>query len=335
MLTATPRHRRACYSLLFSIAIVHQNALAEDDNKAVVAAKSATTATTQLVNSFSTSSFLGAGPLLSYRLGQVESRSQAAGDDSEFESTSFSVTPTVATIDNRIEPILLNGRVSLVILGVEKFDEIDLIAKGITLTIDQTSVTSTQRVTGTADTTTNVTGSGYTIAPYYVMQLESGRLVDLNIGIGKNNLKTNASSARATPVSDRAFVSIGTSTVTPLEKSSYIQYKAALGYTYDGVASYTQSDGTVITASTTRLTQITAGATYTRRFDGFSPFAGVTLVNNSLSTSGGSGAQPREYDATLLLKTGVNFSSDALYGTISVQGERGKTSVQAYGGLRF
>ena len=334
MLLTKALKQRTCWLACLWAATSHLNAFAEDDNSAVVAAKSSTIATTQLINSFSTSSFLGAGPILSYRLGEITSRSQAAGDDSEFESTSFSVTPTIATINNRIEPILLDGRVSLVILGVEKFDEIDLVAKGITLTLDQTSVTSTQRVTGVADSSTNVTGYGFTVAPYYVVQLESGRLMDFNVGIGKNNLKTRAASTTAEPISDRAFASVGTSTVTPLKKNSYIQYKASLGYTYDGVDQYAQSDGTVVSKSVTRLTQATAGATYTQRFDTFSPYVGVTLVHNSLSTSG-SGTQPREYSSTVLVKTGVNYSNDFFYGTISVQGERGKTSIQAYAGLRF
>ena len=76
------------------------------------------------------------------------------------------------------------------------------------------------------------------------MQLESGRLVDFNVGLGKNNLQTASAGVRAAPASDRAFLSVGTSAVTPLTKNSYVQYKAALGYTYDGVDEYTQSDGT-------------------------------------------------------------------------------------------
>jgi len=335
MLTTTPKKNWTILIASAPFALAQSLAFAADDNNAVVAAKSATAATTQLVNSFSTASFWGGGPLLSFRLGEIASRGQAAGDDSDFESTSFSVTPTVATINNRIEPILLDGKVSLVIMGVEKFDEIDLIAKGITLTLDQTSVTSTQRVAGVADALAEVTGSGYTIAPYYVMQLESGRLVDFNVGLGKNNLQTASAGVRAAPASDRAFLSVGTSAVTPLAKNSYVQYKAALGYTYDGVDEYTQSDGTVINRSSTQLTQVTAGANYTLRFDSFAPFAGLTLVHNSFSTSSSAGVQPREYSSTVLLKMGVNFSNESFYGTLSVQGERGKTSVQAYAGLRF
>ena len=335
MLTSTPKKNWTILIASAPFALAQSLAFATDDNNAVVAAKSATAATTQLVNSFSTASFFGGGPLLSYRLGEITSRGQAAGDNSDFESTSFSVTPTVATINNRIEPILLDGRGSLVIMGVEKFDEIDLTAEGITLTLDRTSVTSTQRVMGVADVASNVTGSGYTIAPYYVMQLESGRLVDFNVGLGRNNLRTTSSGVGAAPTSDRAFLSVGTSAVTPLTKNSYVQYKAALGYTYDGVDEYTQSDGTVVNKSATRLTQATAGANYTLRLDSFSPFAGVTLVRNSFSTSSSAGIQPREYASTLLLKMGVSFANESVYGNLSVQGERGKTSVQAYAGLRF
>jgi hypothetical protein len=335
MLTSTPKKNWIVFIASAPLALVHSLTFAADDNNAVVAAKSATVATTQLVNSFSTASFVGGGSLLSYRLGDITSRGQAAGDDSDFQSTSFSATPTVATINNRIEPILLDGKVSLLIMGVEKFDEIYLTAKGIAITLDRTSVTSTQRVTGVADVSSDVTGSGYTISPYYVMQLESGRLVDFNLGLGKNNLQTASAGVSAAPASDRAFLSVGTSTVTPLTKNSYVQYKATLGYTYDGVDEYTQSDGTIVNKSATKLTQVTAGLNYTLRLDSFSPFAGVTLVRNSFSTSSSAGIQPQEYSSTVLLKMGVNFSNESFYGTLSVQGERGKTSVQAYAGLRY
>jgi len=335
MLASTPKKNCMVFIASAPLALVPSSTSAADDNDAVVAAKSATVATAQLVNNFSTASFVRAGPLLSYRLGDITSRGQAAGDDSDFQSTSFSATPTIASINNRIEPILLDGKVSLVILGFERFDEIYLTAKGIALTLDRTSVTTTQRVTGVADVSSAVTGSGYTISPYYVMQLESGRLVDFNVGLGKNNLQTASAGVSAAPASDRAFLSVGTSTVTPLTKNSDVQYKAALGYTYDGVEEYTQSDGTIVNKSATQLTQVTAGANYTLRLDSFSPFAGLTLVRNWFSTSGNAGIQAREYSSNVLLKMGVNFSNESVYGSLSVQGERGKTSVQAYAGLRY
>ena len=77
-------------------------------------------------------------PIFRYRLGLNESdlRGTAAGDeetedlDDEFVTRSFSVTPTVANIDNQITPILTDGQVRLMILGVEWFDELELTAKG-------------------------------------------------------------------------------------------------------------------------------------------------------------------------------------------------------------
>ena len=91
---------------------------------------------------------------LRYRLGLNESdlRGAAAGDeetedsDDEFVTRSFSVTPTVANIDNQITPILTDGQVRLMILGVEWFDELELTAKGVTFTVDNMDITSTERV---------------------------------------------------------------------------------------------------------------------------------------------------------------------------------------------
>lgn len=328
--------QKKIYCTIF-VVLTSQVCMAEDDNKSVAAAKAATAAASQLVSDFSTASFSGVGPFLSYRLGNKgQTKSQSAGDDnSDFTTTSFSITPTVATIDNRIEPMLVDGHVSLVIFGVESFDEIDLIAKGISLTLDKTAVTSTQRQSTAADVSATVTGNGFTIAPYYVMQLESGRLVDFNFGLGKNKLATKSSGITADVASNRAFASVGTSTVDPLGDASYVQYKASLGYTFDSVPSYIQSDGSQINRSTTKLLQAKVGATYTKQLDGISPFIGLTMAGNSFKASGGSSVKPKEHNATMLFITGFNFSSEAFYGTLSVQAERDKTSFLIYTGLRF
>ena len=59
MLTSTSKKNWSILIAGVPFALAQSLAFAADDNNAVVAAKSATAATTQLVNSFSTASFLG------------------------------------------------------------------------------------------------------------------------------------------------------------------------------------------------------------------------------------------------------------------------------------
>jgi len=308
--------------------------LAEEEKKTVVAAKVATQSTADLVSNFTTASFYNSFGVFRIQLGEYNNhRGAAASDDSEFETISFSVTPTVASIDNRVEPILVKGDVSLVILGIEKFNELDMIANGITLTLDSTSVTSKE--VGLEDAASAVSGNGWTVAPYHVRQLENGFLLDINTGIGKNRLNTSSSNVTASPVSSRMFISTGLSSTEPLDNDMYLQYKGSLSLTKDKVDSYTQSDNSTVEDSETTLRQIRLGATLTKQLDGWSPFISGTLIGNSFSASGGGGTQPKEHSFTQLMKAGFNFSNDLLYGSFAHQVERDKSSTLFYIGFRF
>ncbi len=64
MLTSTPKKNWTILIASAPFALAQSLAFATDDNNAVVAAKSATAATTQLVNSFSTASFFGGGAFI-------------------------------------------------------------------------------------------------------------------------------------------------------------------------------------------------------------------------------------------------------------------------------
>ena len=324
--------------LLIPVLVAHLSspALADEEGKSAVAAKAATASTAELVSSFSTASFFNPVGLFRIQLGEWERpRGAAASDDSEFETTSFSATPTMATIDNNIEPILVDGRVSLLILGIESFNELDLIAKGITLTLDQTSVTSTEVASGASRSSSKVTGQGWTIAPYYVTQLENGDLLDLNAGVGQNSLATSSSGVTADPSSTRAFWSIGLTRTRPVTESMYVQYKGAMSYTYDKIGGYSQSSGTAVATSTTKLAQARIGATLSRQMGAITPFVAGSIIGNSFRSEGGSGSDPKEYSATALVKTGFNFSTDLFYGSLAYQAERDKSSAQFYIGYRF
>jgi hypothetical protein len=221
------------------------------------------------------------------------------------------------------------------ILGVEWFDELELTAKGVTFTVDNMEITSTERVPPAADVTSSVDGSGYTIAPYFVRQTESGGIHDVSFGIGKNSMKTKSSSATASLNSDRRFISTGYSSSEALSDTLLVQYKFTASHTQDSVPAYTQSDGTAVPKSGTKHTQMMAEARFTQDMGGIAPFLGLSLIWNSFTASGGSGPAPREYDYTPLLSVGFNFSNDLLYGMVAMQGERDKKTTQFYIGFRF
>jgi hypothetical protein len=316
---------------------------ADEEERTVSAAKAATGAARNLISNFSVQSFGPTMPIFRYRLGLNDSdlRGTAAGDEEEqdsedeFVTRSFSVTPTVANIDNQITPILTKGQVKLMILGVEWFDELELTAKGVTFTVDNTDITSTERVPPAADVSSSVDGSGYTIAPYFVRQTESGGIHDVSFGIGQNSLKTKSTSATASLKSNRRFISTGYSSAEALSDTLLVQYKFTASHTQDSVPAYSQSDGTAVPKSGTKHTQMMAEARFTKDMDGIAPFLGLSLIWNSFSASGGSGPAPREYDYTPLLSVGFNFSNDLLYGMLAMQGERDKKTTQFYIGFRF
>lgn len=316
---------------------------ADEEERTVSAAKAATGAARNLISNFSVQSFGPTMPIFRYRLGLNDSdlRGIAAGEqeerdaEDEFVTRSFSVTPTVANINNQITPILTEGQVRLMILGVEWFDELELTAKGVTFTVDNMDITSTERVPPAADVTSSVDGSGYTIAPYFVRQTESGGIHDVSVGIGKNSMKTKSSSATASLNSDRRFISTGYSSAEALSDTLLVQYKFTASHTQDSVPAYTQSDGTAVPKSGTKHTQMMAEARFTQDMGGIAPFLGLSLIWNSFTASGGSGPAPREYDYTPLLSVGFNFSNDLLYGMVAMQGERDKKTTQFYIGFRF
>jgi hypothetical protein len=330
-------------SLILGCLVLPLFVQADEEERTVSAAKAATSAARNLISNFSVQSFGPTMPIFRYRLGlnDPDLRGTAAGDEEEqdsedeFVTRSFSVTPTVANIDNQITPILTKGQVKLMILGVEWFDELELTAKGVTFTVDNTDITSTERVPPAADVSSSVDGSGYTIAPYFVRQTESGGIHDVSFGIGQNSLKTKSTSATASLKSNRRFISTGYSSAEALSDTLLVQYKFTASHTQDSVPAYSQSDGTAVPKSGTKHTQMMAEARFTKDMDGIAPFLGLSLIWNSFSASGGSGPAPREYDYTPLLSVGFNFSNDLLYGMLAMQGERDKKTTQFYIGFRF
>jgi len=68
--------------------------VAAEKSDSSAAARTATTVAKTVVQNYALSSFKNIGLLYRYRLGEITGRSLAAGDGSEFVSTTFSMTPT-------------------------------------------------------------------------------------------------------------------------------------------------------------------------------------------------------------------------------------------------
>jgi hypothetical protein len=319
------------YTTSFFLLITGSQVVAAEKGDSSAAAQTATTAAKTVVQNYALSRFTNSGALFRYRLGEVTGRSLAAGDESEFVSTTFSMTPTYSSINNSVQPIFVKGGVSLVILGLERFDELELKATGITLTIDKTSVDVSQ---ASISGITKAKGDGFTLAPYHVFELPVGYLIDVSAGIGKNKLLTVSSTATASPTADRAFVSIGGSKIVAMGQASQIQYKGTLSYSMDDVNAYVQSDGTAVAKNSTRMRQVSVATIFTKRMELISPFIGVALNSNQLTTRG-DGVQPREHKNTAVLSTGLNFAKEKLYGNVTYMKERDKHNVQLYLGLRY
>ena len=281
--------------------------------------------------------FLGIPPMFSTGyMNAPYSNGQRNGMAAQFdpEAISYSATPTYATVDNRIEPLLTKGGVGLLILGLEHFDEIDTVT-GVTLTIDSTRVTLTERITGSADTQASVTGTGYTIAPYIAKQLESGVLLDASLGIGSNGIKINKSGLTGSPATSRMFFAVGATRFDQITKKATLSTKGAFSYSTDKVPGFYLSDNSYSAASDSTLAQFKLTANYSYRLKSATPYVELSTVFNNFTAKGGSGPSPREYSSNIIGAVGLKFSSDNVYGTLRYQAERGKSQVQGYVGYRF
>jgi hypothetical protein len=304
----------------------------EEGAKTGHAAMTASNATAQTIRSHISGLFFGGTSF--YRLSQSRDGDRAAAWDEG--QVSFSLTPTIVSVNNKVNPIHNSGTVGVVVGGIEHFDEIDTIT-GLTLSIDTLRVTSTEIASGANPAVdTRVTGTGLTVAPYFARQLESGWLFDASLGIGSSSMKTNTNAVTAKPKTSRTFVSAGLSKNEGIADDSIIlSKKLAFSHSNDSVKAFTLSDNTTISSSRASLSQIKGSLGLSWPSEKGTPYveAGVSL--NSFAASGGGSIKPKEHSATYQGKIGYRVISGDYYGDLSYQMERDKSRLQLYVGRRF
>lgn len=311
-------------------------ASAGDSDKANGAAYASTQASVSAIQTFATGHFLGG---LRFNLGSNQApiptaRGAAAQFDIDPDNISYSITPTYTTVDNQITPLLSSGAVGLLVLGAEHFDDIDTVL-GLTLTVDMLRVTITERVPPTADVNASVSGTGFTIAPYWAKQTEDGYLLDASLGLGVNNMTIDRSGLTGKPSSQRSFIAFGATKMFAPTKRLMVSSKINYSSSGDTVAAFSLSDGSTSPSSKTTLGQLKVGGSLTYQAKDVSPFAEAYVFTNSFTATGGSGAAPREYGTGVISAIGLKFSGDNKYGIVKYQVEKGKSRFQGYIGLRF
>ena len=296
------------------------------------AAMAASKATADTIRSHITGLFYGGTSF--YRLSQSQNGDRAAAWDEG--QISYSITPTIVSLKNTVDPLHNSGTVGVLVTGVEHFDEIDTMT-GITLSFDTLSVTSTDVSNGAASAVnTAVRGTGFTVAPYLAKQLESGWLFDTSIGLGSSSLKTNTQGTTASPSTSRMFVSAGLSKVEGLfDDKVLLSTKFTASHSVDSVGAFVLSDATSMSSSKTALTQIKGGAGLSWPSEDGTPYVEAAFLINSFSASGGGSVKPREYSTALSARVGYRIIKGDVYGDFSTQFERDKTRFQLYVGRRF
>lgn len=303
-----------------------------ESTKTSHAAMAASKATADTIRSHITGLFYGGTSF--YRLSQSQNGDRAAAWDEG--QISYSITPTIVSLKNTVDPLHNSGTVGVLVTGVEHFDEIDTMT-GITLSFDTLSVTSTDVSNGAASAVnTAVRGTGFTVAPYLAKQLESGWLFDTSIGLGSSSLKTNTQGTTASPSTSRMFVSAGLSKVEGLfDDKVLLSTKFTASHSVDSVGAFVLSDATSMSSSKTALTQIKGGAGLSWPSEDGTPYVEAAFLINSFSASGGGSVKPREYSTALSARVGYRIIKGDVYGDFSTQFERDKTRFQLYVGRRF
>lgn len=303
-----------------------------ESTKSSHAAMAASNATAETIRSHITGLFYGGTSF--FRLSQSQNGDRAAAWDEG--QVSYSVTPTIVSIKNKLDPLHNSGNVGVVVTGIEHFDEIDTM-KGITLSIDTLNVTSSDVSNGIASAVnTAVRGKGFTLAPYLAKQLDSGWLFDASAGLGSSSLKTNTQGTTASPSTSRMFLSAGLSKVEGVfDDTVLLSTKLTASHSVDSVGAFVLSDATAMSSSKSILTQLKGSAGLSWPSEDGTPYVEGAFLINSFSATGGGSVKPREHSTVVSARIGYRIIKGDVYGDFSTQIERDKSRFQLYVGRRF
>lgn len=298
-------------------------------NLSAVSQVVSTTTVHALSNSY-LSSMMGSMGVFRWRLGDASPAAPgggglaAAAEDSPW---SLWATPVRSTFSNNILPITSQGAVTLAIGGIEYRDDGPWMG-GITLSMDQLNA-NTQTLSASALTTAELSGNGYTLAPYLVYQMTPTRAFDMSIGAGRSTLDYVTASKSTKPVDHRRLASVGVTDIHDWGKM-FIMLKASHSVTVDKIAASTGAEDDTMT----RLNQTRVGAQLLYPGETFSPFIAHYRLFNRLHSSGGD-TQPVEYNSTGQWQLGLNMSSGGFFGALVAQRERDRHQLRVYAGYRY
>ena len=308
--------------------------------KPITTGTAATRTTMEALSSAITGSFLGGLSMFRIQLGEsgwIFERSMAASNGDS--SWSIWATPVYSSVNNRIEPLLTEGSVTLLLAGVEyTLDDASIV--GVSFTRDWARITSIERVAPNPDRRSAVRGLGYTIAPYFARQLGTDWLLDLSIGAGVNDLTSVQSNASvAKPKDDRSFASIGLTYLKPFAKRAVFTGKIGASVTRDAIDDFNSvlpsGAATPVEGSDARLKQFRAGGQVSYQMGSFSPYIGAYALANDFTVVPDAPIKPREYAQVVQLVAGVNASTGPVYGALALLRERDRNQARVYLGLRF
>jgi len=308
--------------------------------KPIAAGTAATRTTLEALSSAITGSFLGGLSMFRIQLGEsgwtFERSLAASNGDSPW---SIWATPVYSSVNNRIEPLLSEGSVTLLLAGIEyALDDSTIL--GISLTRDWARVTSIERVAPNPDRRSAVSGLGYTVAPYFAKQLGPDWLLDLSLGVGVNDLTSvQSDSSVAKPKDDRSFASIGFTYLKPFAKRAVFTGKLNASVTRDAIGDFTSTlasgAATPVDSSDARLRQFRFGGQVSYQMGNFSPYLGAYGLANDFTVVTDAPVKPREYAQVVQVVAGVNASAGPVYGAVSVLRERDRNQARIYFGFRF
>jgi len=308
--------------------------------KPLSASTAATRTTLEALSGAVTGSFLGNFMGFRTQLGLNDStpyRGMAASNDDS--AWSLWATPVYSSVNNRIEPLLSEGSVSLVLAGLEyAYDEFTIM--GVSLTRDWARVTSIERVPPAADRRSAIRGLGFTVAPYFAHQLSPEWLLDLSVGKGVNDLTSTQSDASvARPKDERSFASMGLTYIKPFAKAALFTGKATASLTRDAIDDFVSTlpsgASTPVDGSDARLRQLRLGGQVSYQMGSFSPFVGSYAIANNFTVVTDAPIKPREYARVVQWVAGVNASSGPIYGALAFQRERDRNQARIYVGFRY
>ncbi|MBL8379806.1 MAG: autotransporter outer membrane beta-barrel domain-containing protein [Burkholderiales bacterium] len=176
----------------------------------------------------------------------------------------------------------------------------------------------------------NLSGSGWTIAPYIGVPLNRNWALDATIGLGRTSTDINSGGGTGTYRSERTIGSVGSTYRTSMGNWQ-LSGRGALLFANDRLGAYTLSNGTFIPDGTVNVTQLRLGGQAGYNFGGVVPYVGLTYVHDinrptQQPVAGQSAANDRDAWTPTI---GIRFNSGgSLYGGIQYSSEQSRSEVK-------